>query len=278
MLETPERRRFLLFLIKPSHYEDDGYVIQWVKSALPSNSLACLYGIARDAMETGALGADVDIEIFALDETNTRVRPDRIARQIKDNGGFGLVGFVGVQSNQFPREMDCARPLGRPGVPVCIGGFHVSGCLAMLKETPNSLKEALDLGISLFAGEAEGRFADVLRDAAAGKLQPVYNYLDDLPAAGLEGATHPIMPRENVKNTISMISSFDAGRGCPFLCSFCTIINVQGRKSRYRTADDIEETVRSNHKNGVRYFFITDDNLARNRNWEAIFDRLIKLR
>ncbi len=86
------------------------------------------------------------------------------------------------------------------------------------------------------------------------------------------------MPRENVKNTISMISSFDAGRGCPFLCSFCTIINVQGRKSRYRTADDIEEIVRSNHKNGVRYFFITDDNLARNRNWEAIFDRLIKLR
>jgi radical SAM superfamily enzyme YgiQ (UPF0313 family) len=75
-----------------------------------------------------------------------------------------------------------------------------------------------------------------------------------------------------------MISSFDAGRGCPFLCSFCTIINVQGRKSRYRTADDIETIVRSNHKNGVRYFFITDDNLARNRNWEAIFDRLIQLR
>ena len=146
----------------------------------------------------------------------------------------------------------------------------------MLKETPDSLKEALDLGISLFAGEAEGRFADVLRDAAAGTLQPIYNYLDDLP--NLDGATHPIMPRENVKNTISMISSFDAGRGCPFLCSFCTIINVQGRKSRYRTADDIEEIVRSNQANGVRYFFITDDNLARNRNWEAIFDRLIQLR
>ena len=75
-----------------------------------------------------------------------------------------------------------------------------------------------------------------------------------------------------------MISSFDAGRGCPFLCSFCTIINVQGRKSRYRTADDIERIVRANHANGVRYFFITDDNLARNRNWEDIFDRLIRLR
>jgi hypothetical protein len=75
-----------------------------------------------------------------------------------------------------------------------------------------------------------------------------------------------------------MIASFDAGRGCPFLCSFCTIINVQGRKSRYRSADDIEALVRVNVANGVRYFFITDDNLARNRNWESIFDRLIELR
>jgi radical SAM superfamily enzyme YgiQ (UPF0313 family) len=276
MLDTPKRRRFLLFLIKPSHYDEDGYVIQWMKSALPSNSLACLYGIAKNAMETGALGDDVETEIFAIDETNTRVRPERIARQIKEAGGLGMVGFVGVQSNQFPRVMDCARPLRAAGAPVVIGGFHVSGCLAMLPEAPDSLKEALDLGISLFAGEAEGRFADVLRDAAAGTLKPIYNYLDDLPS--LDGATHPYLPKDNVARTISQIASFDAGRGCPFLCSFCTIINVQGRKSRYRTADDIEEIVRTNHKNGVRYFFITDDNLARNRNWEPIFDRLIQLR
>lgn|GEM_PF-3756220 len=38
-----------------------------------------------------------------------------------------------------------------------IGGFHVSGCLAMLEEMPVELKEALNLGISLFAGELEGR-------------------------------------------------------------------------------------------------------------------------
>ena len=73
------------------------------------------------------------------------------------------------------------------------------------------------------------------------------------------------MPPERVGRTLGMISSFDAGRGCPFLCSFCTIINVQGRKSRYRSADDIEALVRVNVANGVRYFFITDDNLARNR-------------
>ena len=276
MPDIARRRRFLLFLIKCSHYDDEGYVIQWWKSALPSNSLACLFGIARKCMEDHVLGEDVDIEIFPIDETNTRIRPDRIARQIADNGGLGLVAFVGVQSNQFPRAMDCARPLGAAGVKVCIGGFHVSGCLSMLPEKPASLREALDLGISLYAGEAEGRLDELLRDAAAGELKPIYNYLNALP--GLEGAVGPYMPPDRVGRTLGMISSFDAGRGCPFLCSFCTIINVQGRKSRYRTADDVEALVRVNVANGVRYFFITDDNLARNRNWEAIFDRLIALR
>ena len=276
MSEIAKRRKFLLFLIKMSHYDDDGYVIQWFRSALPSNSLACLYGIARKSMENQMLGEDVDVEIFAIDETNARIRPDRITRQIKEAGGLGLVGLVGVQSNQFPRAMDVARPLRAAGVQVCIGGFHVSGCLAMLPEKPESLREATALGISLFAGEAEGRFDEVLRDAAAGTLKPLYNHLNDLP--NLDGAPNPILPPERVGRTIGMFSSFDAGRGCPFLCSFCTIINVQGRKSRYRTADDVERVIRSNHANGIRYYLITDDNLARNRNWESIFDRLIALR
>jgi hypothetical protein len=39
----------------------------------------------------------------------------------------------------------------------------------------------------------------------------------------------------------------------------------------------VEEIVRINYSQGVREFFITDDNFARNRNWEAILDRLIDL-
>ena len=74
MPDAADRPRFLLYLIKPSHYDDDGYVIQWRRSALPSNSLACLYGIARDAIESGALGPEADPEIIVIDETNTRVQ------------------------------------------------------------------------------------------------------------------------------------------------------------------------------------------------------------
>ena len=78
--------------------------------------------------------------------------------------------------------------------------------------------------------------------------------------------------------TLGLSASFDAGRGCPYQCSFCTIINVQGRISRYRTADDVERLVRLNWAQGIHKFFITDDNFARNREWESTFDRLIELR
>jgi hypothetical protein len=268
--------RLTLYLIKPSHYDDDGYVIQWARSAIPSNTLAVLHGLAVDCRARRVLGAHVDIEIIAIDEANTRVRPERIADAIAASGGRGLVCLVGVQSNQFPRAVDLARRFRAKGTQVAIGGFHVSGCLAMLPELPDDLAEAQALGVSLFAGEAEGRFETVLIDAYVGRLKPMYNFMDDLP--GLEGAPLPILPVADVTRTAGAFASFDAGRGCPFQCSFCTIINVQGRKSRTRTPDDIEAIIRTNLARGVKRFFITDDNLARNRNWEPMFDRLIALR
>ncbi len=267
---------FHLVLIKPSHYDDEGYVIQWAYSWLPSNTLATLYGLASDAAERQVLGAGVEIRITALDETNTRVRVEQIAALIDAPGTRGLVGLVGVQSNQYPRALDLARKFRAHGVQVCIGGFHVSGSLAMLDETPPELQAALDIGVTLFAGEAEGRLDQLLRDAWSGTLAPIYDHLDDLPA--LENAPVPHLPATTIRRAVGARTSFDAGRGCPFMCSFCTIINVQGRKSRHRSADDVERIVRANAAQGISSFFITDDNFARNTNWEPIFDRIIDLR
>jgi hypothetical protein len=133
------------------------------------------------------------------------------------------------------------------------------------------------MGCFIFAGEAEeGRLELVIRDALAGSLKPIYNFMADLP--GLEAVATPHLPASVVNKTFGANTSFDAGRGCPFQCSFCTIINVQGRKSRRRTPDDVERIVRANVAQGVFRFFITDDNFARNKDWEPIFDRLIELR
>ena len=269
------RRRFCLVLVKPSHYDDDGYVIQWYRSAIPSNSLAAVYGIARQLADEQVLGPDTDIEIHAYDETNSRIRIDRITAVIQA-ADAGMVMMVGVQSNQVPRTLDLSRPLRSAGIQVGIGGFHMSGVISMLEGNDKALKDAQALGISIFAGEAEGRLGEVLRDADQGALKPLYNFMNDLP--GIEGAPIPLLKRERVRRTAGAVTSFDAGRGCPYQCSFCTIINVQGRKSRRRSPDDIEEIVRVNVAQGLHRFFITDDNFARNKDWEPILDRLIYLR
>jgi len=268
---------FHFVIIKPSHYDDDGYPIQWWRSAIPSNTLACLNGLAEDAQARQVLGPNIEIRIGTFDETNRRVRPERIIRQIRRAGGRALIGFVGVQSNQFNRAVDLAQAFLAAGLQVCIGGFHVSGCIAMLPELPIEVREAQRRGISFFAGEAEdGRLDEVLYDACNGTLKPLYNFMNDLPS--LEGTPAPLLPHKIVKRTIGTVSSIDLGRGCPYQCSFCTIINVQGRKSRVRSADDLERTVRENYAQGIRRFFITDDNLARNGMWEELFDRMIKMK
>ena len=103
-----EKTTFQLVLIKPTHYDDDGYPITWLQSHIPSNTLAALYGLGEDCRRRQVLGPDVDIVIKPLDETNIRIRPDRIVADIRRSGGKALICLVGVQSNQFPRAVDLA--------------------------------------------------------------------------------------------------------------------------------------------------------------------------
>jgi radical SAM family protein len=277
MSAAAKRSTFQLVLIKPTHYDDDGYPITWLRSHLPSNTLAALYGLGEDCRERQVLGAGVEIVTRPIDETNTRICAERITADIRRSGSRALICLVGVQTNQFPRAVDLARQFIEADLPVALGGFHVSGCISMLPIMPPEIQAAMGMGVSMFAGEAEkGRLDEVLLDAWNGTLKPLYNYIDDLPS--MEGAPPPRLPPSALTRNEGSISSFDLGRGCPFQCSFCTIINVQGRKSRFRTADDLEAIVRDNYKRDITTFFITDDNMARNKHWEDFFDRLIELR
>src|SRR5271155_861606 len=76
------KRTFRIILIKPSHYDDDGYVIQWRLSTIPSNSLASVYGLLHECAEERVLGPDVDIAIEIYDECNTILDISGIARRI----------------------------------------------------------------------------------------------------------------------------------------------------------------------------------------------------
>ena len=135
------------------------------------------------------------------------------------------------------------------------------------------LQEALDLGVTLFAGEAEGRIDTVLRDAAAGTLRPIYNYLADLPA--LEDAPTPYPAAQRHRPHRQSSRQLRRRARLPVPVHLLHHHQRAGPQVAPPLADDIERLIREHWAEGVRRFFITDDNFARNKDWEAIFDRII---
>ena len=102
MPDHPSKHRFCLVLVKPSHYDDDGYVIQWFRSAIPANSLACLYGLAKECADNKTLGENVKLEIHAFDETNTVIRPtNTISPYVNPN----LVPVSPLYTGAFPSSI-----------------------------------------------------------------------------------------------------------------------------------------------------------------------------
>jgi len=269
-------KRLHVILIKPSKYDDEGYVIRWWRAVITSNSLACMNALTEDVRDRKLLGPDVEIVTKVFDETVQKIPVKKLGRQIRQSGEPAIVCLTGVQSNQFPRAVDLAREFRKEGLPSMIGGFHVSGCLEMLPELTPEIKEAMDEGITIVAGETEIRWAELLKAAYEKRLKPIYNFVEDKPV--LEGVPAPYLSRQDLRYFLNAQTSFDAGRGCPFHCSFCTIINVQGNTMRGRSPDDIEKIMRINYAQGLKHIFVTDDNFARHPGWEKIIDRVIDLK
>jgi len=272
--------RLAVVLIRPTRYDEDGYVVRHWRGTLPSNTLSCLIGLTEDAIASGALGS-LPVVVRAYDEGVDRVDPDRVVRRVRRAGTRVLVALAGVQTNQFPRAQDLARRFKALGCDVMIGGFHVSGSVAMAHAIPPECQAMIDAGVTLVLGEVEDRWTGLLQDAAAGRLQLLYDFLKDLPDLRTKPLPQVSM-RLQKKFAVRGYGTIDAGRGCPFNCSFCTIINVQGHTMRSRGAAHIVDHIRAHaHRGtrpGIRHYFFTDDNFARNPEWEAIFDGLIALR
>lgn len=243
---------------------------------LPSNTLACLYGLTEDARRRKVLG-EIKIAVTLLDEAIQKIPVAKIVKASRRRHTKIIVCLAGVQTNQYPRATDLALQFRAAGITVLLGGFHVSGILAMFPTVPADIQRLMDCGVTIVKGEVEEHWDEILLDACHGRLQPMYDFIDDLP-----DMRPPALPMINKsylrKFAFSNFGTIDCGRGCPFNCTFCTIINVQGRKMRYRDAAKIADTLRRNHQAGIDFYFFTDDNFARNKNWEAIFDEIIRLR
>jgi radical SAM superfamily enzyme YgiQ (UPF0313 family) len=182
-----------------------------------------------------------------------------------------LVGISTI-TGTASRAYAIADALRARGIQVIMGGPHVTFCA----------EEALSHCDFVLRGEAEQTFMQFLDAAARGKpvnhiaglsyMNPagelVHNPapetvvdLDDLPAPDFTlihgwGAAHglgaePIIP---VQST----------RGCPFGCTFCSVIGMFGRRLRTRSRDHVMAELEKWRGQGVHAFFY-DDNFTANR-------------
>ena len=268
-----------LVLIKPSKYDDDGYVIRFWKGVLPSNTLAVLNGLTGDVKKRKVLG-DIEIEVHSFDETVQKIPVKKIIRWSKEPNTKLLAALVGVQTNQFPRALDLGLKLRAADIDVIIGGFHVSGSINVLGEQLPEIQELISSSISIVTGEIEGHWDNILLDAINGQLKSIYAYGRDLKRLpDISNAPMPLIDGSKMKHfAYKSFGTLDTSRGCPFSCGFCTIVNVQGRKLRERSSEKIVELIRKNYREyAIDYYFFTDDNFARKKYWRETFDGIIKL-
>jgi radical SAM superfamily enzyme YgiQ (UPF0313 family) len=273
-------KKFHIVLIKPSKYDDDGYVIRFWKGVLPSNTLNVLHGLTDDVKERRVFG-DLPIEVTTFDETAEKVPLKKIIRWGRAPGIKLLVCLVGVQTNQFPRALDMARIFRAKDIQVIIGGFHTSGTINMLGEQEPDIQELVRESICVVSGEVEGKWEMILTDFLKGHLKPIYSFAQDLQSlVDIESAPLPkTSPKTMDHFAYPTFGTADTSRGCPFACTFCTIINVQGRKMRERSPESIVALMRKNYlEHGVSFYFFTDDNFARKKLWRETFEAIIRLR
>jgi hypothetical protein len=150
-----------------------------------------------------------------------------------------LVGLTAF-TTQATRAYDIAAQFKRRGIPVIMGGIHAS---LVSQEAANYVD-------SLFFGECEGMWPQVISDFEAGKLQPKY---DGGTTGG--GLLHP--DRKIFRKYRYEYVSAQTSRGCPMDCSFCSVTAFNGRLFRMREVDDVVAEMREVPERDV--IFVDDD-------------------
>ena len=200
-----------------------------------------------------------DVEVEFIDEN---VEP------IDFESGADLVGVSMMLTAQAKRGWKIADAFRARGIKVIMGGIST-----MLHAEESQLHAD-----SVFLGEAEGRMEQVFADFKAGKLQKVYNYMQDFPPIGSVGtARRSILKREMYNyRGVQMVDLVHASRGCRFNCYPCAVRFLGGRQFRPRPFDKVVEEMASIDNNRL---FIVDNSLAQDKEWEmGLFKEMIPLK
>lgn len=177
---------------------------------------------------------------------------------------------VGVSTitSTAPRAYEIARQVRKLGIPVFMGGPHVT----FLPE------EALKHCDYVLRGEAEESILDFIKSLSVGEgfesvkglsyregertvhneLAPSCIDLDKYPIPDFS-LVHGYMETAKKRYGVSPVMT---SRGCPFACNFCAVTEMFGRRYRFRSTENVIKELKSRDPGWI---FFYDDNFAANK-------------
>ncbi len=279
-------RTVRVYFIKPSRYDDDGYVSNFRYGVQPNNTLTVLAALNDAYNKRFSAQRNVYLQTIIWDECCDGVISAETIKAIKEkareDGVELLIGLAGVQSNQYPRGRDLALQFIAQGLTTMMGGFHISGY-------PDSVKFLNSCGITTVVGEAENLWGQIVEDYLKGELQLNYSVTEGIRAkTGRDDITVPVITdaqlplvddRYLTRFFNEAMTTLDTSRGCPFTCSYCSVKNVMGRTMRSREPEAVVNWVRDACKyHGITSLFLVDDDFFRSPRWEEILTGLAEVK
>lgn len=279
-------RTIRVYFIKPSRYDDEGYVQIFRYGVQPNNTLTVLKALNDRFNEHYAVKRNVFLETVIWDEQCDGLISLETIKAIKEkaneDGVELLIGLAGVQSNQYPRGRDLGLQFVARGLTTMMGGFHVSGY-------PDSRTFLNSCGITTVIGEAENLWGEIIEDFLRGDLKLNYAVTDgiraktgqdDIIVPVITDAQLPVVDDRYLTRFFNQaMTTIDTSRGCPFTCSYCSVKNVMGRTMRSREPQAVVSWVRDAIRNhGIESLFLVDDDFFRSPRWEEILTGLVEVK
>ncbi|MCX8118702.1 MAG: B12-binding domain-containing radical SAM protein [Desulfobacterota bacterium] len=165
-----------------------------------------------------------DIEVSFTDDLLTPIDLERGVKPVD------LVGIT-VLTKTAKRAYEIADAYRRRGIPVVLGGIHVSAL-------PEEAREHAD---AVVIGEAEELWPRLIDDFRKKDLKPFYRQAQPVPPSMIPRPRRDILPRRGY----FPLDVVQYSRGCPFRCEFCSVRRFFGEQYRFRPLEAVVEEIRS---------------------------------